>query len=339
MKKIKVGIIGAGRIGRVHAESITYYVPHAELVKIYDPFINEDTRNWVMSLGIDPSILVEDHKKIFDDADIQVVLICSPTSTHSQFIRQAAEKGKHVFCEKPIDLDVKRIEETLAVVEKSGVKLQVGFNRRFDHNFAKLKDIVSSGAVGEPHILKISSRDPAPPSFEYIRGSGTIFLDMMIHDFDMARFLIGSEVVQVYAKGDCLIDKKFAEAGDVDTAVVVLTFANGTIGIIDNSRKAVYGYDQRVEVFGSKGSAEVANDLPTTIKVSTKDGVSSDPPLHFFLERYMAAYAKEIQDFFKAIISNTETACTGQDGLEPVKIGLAAIKSLKENRPVSISEI
>ena len=339
MKKIKVGIIGAGRIGRVHAESITYHVPEAELVKISDPFITDDTKSWADNMGIAHSCLVTDHDEIFNDEAIKVVLICSPTSTHSEFIQKAANAGKHVFCEKPVDLDVSRIVETLKIVKEAGVKLQVGFNRRFDHNFAKLRELVQGGKIGQPHILKITSRDPAPPPVEYIKNSGTIFLDMMIHDLDMSRFLIGSEVEKVYAQGDCFIDKSFADAGDVDTAVVVLTFKNGVIATIDNSRKAVYGYDQRVEVFGEKGAVEIGNDTASTVKISTEESVTEEKPLHFFLERYMDAYATEIKEFFKAIAHDTETACTGIDGLEPVKIGLAAIKSMKENRPVLISEI
>ncbi|TXT42637.1 MAG: myo-inositol 2-dehydrogenase, partial [Spirochaetes bacterium] len=222
---------------------------------------------------------------------------------------------------------------------KAGVKLQVGFNRRFDHNFARVKELVLAGEVGQPQIVKISSRDPAPPPPSYVAGSGGIFLDMTIHDFDMARFQAGSEVTEVYAKGAVLVDPAIGAAGDVDTALITLTFANGALGIIDNSRKAVYGYDQRVEVFGSKGAAVAENDHPSTVKLLNETRVSGDKPLYFFLERYKEAFIAEIRAFMDAVAKDAPVPVSGEDGLADLIVGLAAKKSLAEGRPVKISEI
>ena len=232
-----------------------------------------------------------------------------------------------------------KVKRALAAVEKAGVKLQVGFNRRFDHNFRRIHDLVKSGAVGAPHLVLVSSRDPAPPPPEYVKVSGGIFLDMTIHDFDMVRFLSGSEVVEVYATGAVLIDPAIGQAGDVDTAVITLTFENGAIGVIDNSRRATYGYDQRAEVFGSKGSASSSNDTSSTVLLSDGEGVRGDKPLYFFLERYRQAFADELRAFFDAVANDRPTQVTGLDGLKPVLIGLAARKSLVEHRPVRIAEI
>lgn len=334
---LKVGIIGAGRIGKVHAESITKYVPNAEVKAIADPFMTEETKAWAKSMGIKD--VYTDHKKILEDSEIEAVLVCSSTDTHSTMSIEAAEAGKHIFCEKPIDHNLERIYQVLDVVEKAGVKFQVGFNRRFDHNFKAVKEAVRNGKVGDPHIIKITSRDPEAPPVEYVKVSGGIFLDMTIHDFDMVRYLSGSEVEEVYAAGNVLVDPAIGEAGDVDTAIVTLKFANGALGVIDNSRRAAYGYDQRAEVFGSKGSVAVSNDKNSTAVISTADGVGTEKPLYFFLERYMQSFADEIKEFIDAIVNDTEVPVTGVDGLKPVLIGLAAKKSLEEGRPVKISEI
>lgn len=334
---LKVGIIGAGRIGKVHAESITKYVPNAEVKAIADPFMTDETREWAKSMGI--SDIYTDHKDILTDNEIEAVLVCSSTDTHSQMSIEAAQAGKHVFCEKPIDHNLERIYEVIDVVEKSGVKFQVGFNRRFDHNFRAVKQAVESGKIGDPHIIKITSRDPEAPPAEYVKVSGGIFLDMTIHDFDMARYLSGSDVEEVYAIANVLVDPAIGEAGDVDTAIITLKFANGALGVIDNSRRAEYGYDQRAEVFGSKGSVAVANDRSSTAVISTVDGVTAEKPLYFFLERYMQSFADEIKEFVDAIVNDTEVPVNAVDGLKPVLIGLAAKKSLEEGRPVKLSEI
>ena len=337
MEKLKIGIIGGGRIGKVHAESITNLVPNATIVALADPFMNEKLENWAKEKGICETF--KDPYDIINHKGIDAVLICSPTNTHTQLIQAAAKAKKHIFCEKPVDTDLKRIEETMKVVRENKVLFQIGFNRRFDHNHCAIRDAVIENKVGDVHIIKITSRDPEPPSAEYVKGSGGIFLDMMIHDFDMARYLSGSEVKEVYATGAVLIDPEIGKAGDVDTAIVVLTMANGALAVIDNSRQAVYGYDQRTEVFGSKGCAKVENDTKSLIEVSTKNSVESQKPLYFFLDRYMDSYANEIIDFINSVQNGVQIKCGIEDAIRPVEIALAASKSLKEHRPVLISEV
>lgn len=334
---LKVGIIGAGRIGKVHGESITKYVPTAVVKSIADPFLNDQTRAWAKEMGIEN--IYEDYHEILNDDDIDVVLVCSSTDTHSSISIEAVEAGKHVFCEKPIDHDLDRIANVLEAVEKAGVKYQVGFNRRFDHNFKAVKDAVANDVVGEPHIIKITSRDPEAPPAEYVKVSGGMFLDMTIHDFDMVRYLSGSEVVEVHAYGNVLVDPAIGEAGDIDTAIVTMKLENGALAVIDNSREAAYGYDQRAEVFGSKGAVAVKNDTNSTAVISTKDGVTGEKPLYFFLERYMQSFADELKAFVDAVVNDTEVPVGANDGLAPVLIGLAAKKSLVEKRPVRIDEI
>ncbi len=333
---MKVGLIGAGRIGKLHGELLTKNIPEAEIKTVAEIYA-DDVGKWATDLRI--SKLTTDYTEILDDPEIDAVLICSSTDTHAQLIIEAANAGKHIFCEKPIDFNIGRIKQALNAVEAAGVKLQIGFNRRFDHNFMKVREIVETGKIGDVHIVKITSRDPAPPPIEYLKVSGTIFLDMTIHDFDMARYLSLSEVEEVYTQGAVLIDPAIGEAGDVDTAITTLRFANGALGVIDNSRQAVYGYDQRVEVFGSKGYVEVKNDFPNSATLSTAKGVICEKPFYFFLERYKASYIEELKAFVDAVINDKKPPITGTDGLQPVLIGTAALQSLKENRPVKIKEI
>ncbi len=337
MARVNVGIIGAGRIGRVHASNIVYFLPEARVKTVADVAMNRSMREWIAGLGI--PVVSDDPETIFSDPEISVVLVCSSTATHADFVIRAAGAGKHVFCEKPVDLTVAKVRAALAAVERAGVKLQVGFNRRFDHNFAAVRKLTEAGSVGDVHVVRITSRDPAPPPAEYVAGSGGLFLDMMIHDFDMARFQAGSEVTEVYAVGAVLVDPAIGAAGDIDTAVVTLKFANGAIGVIDNSRKAVYGYDQRVEVFGSAGAAASENDTGSTVKLSNAAGVMGEKPLYFFLERYREAFVAEMRAFFDAIANGKPVPVTGEDGLQDLLVALAAKKSLLENRPVKLSEI
>jgi myo-inositol 2-dehydrogenase / D-chiro-inositol 1-dehydrogenase len=336
MAKITVGIVGAGRIGKIHAENIRYFIPDARIKTVADP-VADKVGDWARGLGIEK--VSRDAREVMSDPEIGAVVICSSTDTHADMVMAAAGARKHVFCEKPIDLTVEKVKRALAAVEKAGVKLQVGFNRRFDHNFRRVRELVQSGALGAPHLVRITSRDPAPPPPEYVKVSGGIFLDMTVHDFDMARYLAGSEVVEVYAQGAVLIDPAIGRAGDVDTAAVTLTFENGAIGVIDNSRRATYGYDQRVEVLGSKGCASCSNDTPSSVLVSNEQGVQGDKPLYFFLERYRQAFIDEMKAFFAALVEDRPTPVTGLDGLKPILIGLAAKKSLAEHRPVRVSEI
>lgn len=333
---ISIGVIGAGRIGKLHAENLANRIPNVQLAAIAD-VVEDAAKETALRLHIPLS--TGDYRQILSNPNIQAVAICSATDTHSQMIIEAAQAGKHIFCEKPIDFDLKRIDEALNAVEKAGVTLQIGFNRRFDPNFSHVRDVVQSGAIGDPHILRITSRDPAPPPVSYIKVSGGIFLDMTIHDFDMARFLIGSPVVEVYAAGAVRVDPAIGDAGDIDTAVTTLYFENGTIGVIDNSRKAVYGYDQRVEVFGSKGAIAAENNTPNRTILSDAGGIHHTLPLHFFLERYSESYVIEMKAFVQAVERDEQPPVVGLDGRIPVVIGLAARKSYLENRPVKIKEI
>jgi myo-inositol 2-dehydrogenase/D-chiro-inositol 1-dehydrogenase len=335
MKKLKFGIIGAGRIGKIHADNLIRH-PQAELVAVSDLFAGPELEEWAKARGI--AIVTKDSEEILNHPEIDAVFICSSTDTHVPLIKKAAEQGKHIFCEKPLSMDIKQTEEAIEAVNQAGVQLQVGFNRRFDHNFKRVREHVQSGAIGDTHLIKITSRDPGAPPEAYIKVSGGIFMDMMIHDFDMARFLSGSEVVEVYTQGSVLIDPVFAKYDDVDTAIVSLRFANGALGVIDCSRQAAYGYDQRVEVFGSKGSATAANDFPNTAVLSTDEGIQSDKPLHFFLERYNAAYIEETQQFIDTLLLGNTVSVNGNDGWQAERIARAAKLSLQENRPVKLSE-
>ncbi|MGL5434679.1 MAG: inositol 2-dehydrogenase [Lachnospiraceae bacterium] len=334
---VTVGIIGAGRIGKVHTESICNIVKNAKIKTIADPFMNDETAAWAKSMGVEHT--TKDYQEILADPDIQAVLICSSTNTHSPISVEAIQAGKHVFCEKPIDHDIDKIKQVIEALKVHPVKYQVGFNRRFDHNFEAVRNAVAAGKIGDPHIIKVTSRDPEPPSAEYAAVSGGMFLDMTIHDFDMVRYLAGCDAEEVYVQSAVLVDPAIGEAGDVDTAVITLKMENGAIAVIDNSRKAVYGYDQRAEVFGSKGMVVTANDTDSSAVISTADGVTGEKPLYFFLERYMQSFAKEVNCFIQAIVEDKDTPLGVDDGLKPVLMGLAAKKSVEEHRPVMISEI
>ena len=334
--KIRVGVIGTGRIGRLHIEHIAQNIPEAELVALcsLDPPSMDS-----LAEQFNVAQTTDEYTELLTDPQIDAVLITSATNTHVEISQAAAKAGKHIFCEKPIALDLKQIDETLAIVEETGVKFQVGFQRRFDASFMRIHEAVASGEIGEPHIMRITSRDPAPPPIEYIKVSGGIFLDMTIHDFDMARYLIADEVVEIYATGGVRVDPAIGKAGDIDTAVITLQFKNGVIATIDNSREATYGYDQRVEVFGSKGMVTATNPLRDTVTFTGSKGTRAALPPHFFVERYKAAYLSELQAFCACIQDGTPPPVTGEDGRAPVVIGLAALKSLRENRPVLLSEI
>jgi myo-inositol 2-dehydrogenase/D-chiro-inositol 1-dehydrogenase len=334
--KVNVGLIGAGRIGRLHAEHLAFRIPQAELLIVSD-IVPEAAQRCAADFDIPTA--TSDHRAIMENPGIEAVVICSSTDTHAALIEEAAAAGKHIFCEKPIDFDLARIDRALAAVERAGVKLQIGFNRRFDPNFKRVNDLVAEGAIGEIHVLRITSRDPAPPPIEYVKVSGGIFLDMTIHDFDMARYLVGSEVEEVYAAGGVMVDPAIGEAGDIDTAVVTLRFQNGVIGTIDNSRQAVYGYDQRVEVFGSGGAVAADNDYPNAAVVSDARSVHRDLPLNFFMERYVDSYVAEMEAFIQCVQQDRPVPVTGLDGRVPVVMGHAARRSYEENRPVKLSEI
>ena len=335
---MKVGIIGAGRIGKVHAKNISMFVPEMEIKTIADPFMNEQTEAFAKSCGIPNT--TKDANDILNDPEIEAVLICSSTDTHSKYIIEAAHAGKHIFCEKPIDYD---LDQGARCHQRSEGSRRQAPDRLLPplrpQPPRRLRHRARGGKVGKVNIIKISSRDPEPPPVSYVKVSGGIFYDMMIHDFDMARFLAGSEVTEVNAIGSVLVDPGIGEAGDVDTALVTLKFENGAIGVIDNSRKAVYGYDQRVEVFGSEGCAEDQNDTPNTAVLSTADGAVHGVAYKVMWDRYTGAFVAEMQAFADAVINDKETPVTGEDGLYPVLMAAAATKSLHEGRPVKISEI
>ncbi|MBN1640208.1 MAG: inositol 2-dehydrogenase [Anaerolineae bacterium] len=334
--RVNVGLIGAGRIGTLHAEHLAYRIPDANLVAVAD-VVAEAAQRCAARFGIPTA--TNDPQALLARAEIEAVVICSSTDTHAQLIVDAAAAGKHIFCEKPIDHDLARIDHALQSVAAAGVKLQIGFNRRFDPSFRRVRDMVAEGKIGTPHILRITSRDPAPPPISYIAVSGGIFMDMTIHDFDMARYLMGSEVEEVFAVGDVMVDPAIGEAGDVDTALITLRFANGAIGTIDNSRQAVYGYDQRVEVFGSQGMVCAENNTADRTVYSSAEGVRSALPLYFFVERYTEAYIAEMKAFIASIQHDTDPPVSGPDGRAPVVIAHAAGRSLREHRPVRTDEV
>ncbi|MCI1856929.1 MAG: inositol 2-dehydrogenase [Sporolactobacillus sp.] len=334
---LKLGIIGLGRIGKVHLQSITHYVSDAMVKAVADPLLSDKTAQWAQSFGV--VYTTKDYHDLLNDSEINAVLICSSTDTHAPISIEAIKAGKHVFCEKPIAHDVATIQKVIATLDGTDIKYQVGFNRRFDHNFKAIRKAVESGKIGSPEIVKITSRDPEPPNVDYVKVSGGIFLDMTIHDFDMVRYLTGSDVEEVYVQSAVLVDPSIAKVGDVDTAIISLKMKNGALAVIDNCRRSIYGYDQRAEVFGSKGMAAIENDTDSNMKLSDKSGVTGEKPMFFFLERYMQAYAQELIEFVDAIENGKPTSVNQIDGLQAVRIGIAATKSMHEHRPVSLAEI
>jgi myo-inositol 2-dehydrogenase/D-chiro-inositol 1-dehydrogenase len=335
-QKLPVGIIGAGRIGTVHAETLAFRLPESRIVAVADTNL-DSARSVAARCGI-PSV-VRSSREILADPQIAAVLICSSTASHADLIVEAARAGKHIFCEKPIALSLPQIDRALAAVKAAGVQLQIGFNRRFDANLARVRQAVVTGEIGSPRLLHIVSRDPAPPPFEYIPASGGIFMDMTIHDFDMARFLIGDEVEEIYTAGGVMVDPEIGRAGDLDTAIIVLRFRNGVIGTIDNTRQAAFGYDQRVEILGSQGQIATGNCYPNQAVVSNGQSVYRDLPLHFFMDRYTESFTSELRCFVAAVRERKPTPVTGIDGRIPVVMALAARKSYDEHRAVRLEEI
>ena len=335
MNKIKIDVAGLGRIGKIHLNNLCRNFSEIEVVAVMD--LIDNSKETADEYNI--PLFLKNFDSLLSITELDAVVICSPTDTHADYVVKAALAGKHIFCEKPLDLSLEKVKEVLTIVEESKVKLMLGFNRRFDPEFRKIRELVLNGTIGGPQILKITSRDPGPPPISYIKVSGGIFLDMTIHDFDMARYISGKEVREVFAAGAVKVDKAIGEAGDIDTAVITLVFEDNTMAVIDNSRKAAYGYDQRLEVFGSKGMALADNNFPNSHKLYSEKGVSGDLPLHFFLERYQESYNNEMHDFINALNTGGEMPVGGIDGLMSIIIGLAARKSVEENRPVKISEI
>jgi myo-inositol 2-dehydrogenase / D-chiro-inositol 1-dehydrogenase len=332
---IRIGVLGVGRIGKLHAELIARQVPGASLAMVQD--INGEA---AAAVGAELDVAhTTDAGELLASAAVDAVAICSSTDTHVPLLIAAAQSGKAIFCEKPVSLDLEKVDEALVVVKASGVPIQIGFNRRFDPAHASVRAAVVDGSVGDVHIVRITSRDPAPPPIAYIKVSGGLFLDMMIHDFDMARFVTGSEVVEVYAQAAVRVDPAIGEAGDVDTAVVVLRHESGCITTIDNSRQAVYGYDQRVEAFGSGGMAASENPLNHTGMRRSAAGTIRQTIPYFFLDRYIPSYVEEWTSFVGYVTDGGPSPVSADDGRAPLVIGLAAWKSVRERRPVRCDEI
>jgi len=330
---LRVGVVGAGRIGALHAGIVAHRVPGLRLVGVSD--VHTPAAEAVAQRTGAAAMTVE---ALIADPDIDAVAVCSSTDTHVDAIVAAAAAGKAIFCEKPISLDLDAVDRALAAVRAAGVPFMVGFNRRFDPAHRSVRDAVLDGTVGNVHLVRITSRDPYPPPPEYVRVSGGIFLDMMIHDFDMARFVVGSPVVEVYAKGAVLIDPAIGEAGDFDTASVMLTHANGAVTMIDNSRQAVYGYDQRVEAFGSLGMAASENPEVHSGITITRDGLRGQLIPHFFLERYAESYRREWQAFIAYLRNGGPSPVPGSDARAPVVLGLAATESARTGQPVRVTQ-
>ncbi len=325
-----IGLLGAGRIGWTHAVAISA-IPGARIAAVFDPV--DDAAKRVCDLTGARRATVEE---IMKDKAIDAVLICTPTDLHAEQIEQAARAGKAIFCEKPIDLDVKRVRDCLKVVKDTGAKLMIGFNRRFDPNFAEARARIDAGKIGEVELVQITSRDPGPPPVAYIKRSGGIFRDMMIHDFDMARFLLGEEVVEVTAHGSVLVDKEIGKAGDVDTAAATLKTASGKIAVITNSRRATYGYDQRIEVHGSKGMVSATNVHNSTVELWNETGRLIDPLLNFFMERYSAAYRLEQLKFIDSLTRGGAISPSGDDGLKALELADAAVRSMESGKTVKV---
>ncbi len=328
---IQAALIGAGRIGRIHAASVGGH-PESTLKYVFDVF-----EKAAVEVAQAYGATVAPVETILEDPEVDLVLICSSTDTHADLIERSARAGKAIFCEKPIDLSMDRVQAVLDVVKTTGARLMLGFNRRFDPNFMALKKSLDGGEVGTPEIVTISSRDPGAPPAEYIKVSGGLFRDMTIHDFDMARWLLGEEPVMVYAAAAALTDKKIGELGDVDTAVVTLTCASGRMAVITNSRRATYGYDQRIEVHGSGGMLSAGNVLEHSVTRADADGQTAAKPMFFFLERYAAAYRNEFAALMESLKSGAMPGPDGTDGARALVLAEAALKSRQTGAPVAVS--
>lgn len=327
---LNIGILGAGRIGQVHARTLRG-IDTARVVAVSD-YYPETAQKLAATCGAE----ARTSNEIIASEDVDAVVIGTPTDTHYDLIHASAKAGKATFCEKPVDMSAARIRDCIKVVRDANVPFMTAFNRRFDPNFAHAQKRIADGQIGDVEIVTILSRDPAPPPIKYIKSSGGIFRDMMIHDFDMARFLLGEEPVSVFAVGAALVDPAIGEAGDVDTAAVTLTTASGKICQISNSRRASYGYDQRIEVHGSKGMIRGENVLENTVQIATETGFATAPTMNFFLERYEQAYTLEMVHFVEAVAAGKPVSPTIEDGLRAQLIADAATQSWQTGQPVPL---
>jgi myo-inositol 2-dehydrogenase/D-chiro-inositol 1-dehydrogenase len=333
---VRLGVIGAGRIGRVHAENVAFRIPEADLLVVADP---DASAAQACAEACRAGGWTTNYHQVLEDPGVQAVVIASPTDTHARIIEEAAREGKDIFCEKPIDLSLERVDQALGMVSRSGVKLQIGFNRRFDPGFRQARDLVASGGIGTPHLLRLTSRDPALPPRAYLEVCGGLFRDMTIHDFDMARWLLGDEVMSVSAIGAALADPTLRDLDDVDTAIVTLRFCRGALAAIDNSRRSAYGYDVRAEVFGTDGAVVVGNIAPSTTAHWRPDGIVGQTPLHWFSERFEQAYLAEMREFVTCIRENRAPPVSGADGRIPLVLAAAARRALDERREVEVAEL
>jgi len=331
---LRVGVIGVGRIGRMHAELLARRVAGARLVAVSDT-----VEALAAEVGAALGVSAVSTGALLADPSVDAVAVCAPTEAHADLIVQAASAGKAVFCEKPVSLDLAEVDRALGAAREAGVALMVGFNRRFDPSHAAVREAVANGSVGVPHLVRVTSRDPEPPPFSYAQGSGGIFLDMTVHDFDMARFVAGSEVAKVYAAGAVRIVPELAGLGDVDTAVVVLHHVDGCLSMIDNSRKAAYGYDQRVEVLGPEGLVASDNPLVNTTLLRDAEGTKTAKLPYFFVQRYAESYLRQWEAFAEAVAQGSPPPTSGEDARAALVLGLAAKKSLAEGRPVLVEEV
>jgi myo-inositol 2-dehydrogenase/D-chiro-inositol 1-dehydrogenase len=331
MKQTAVGVIGAGRIGRMHAENLVHHIPEAEVRAVASPHLDEV---WAEGLGI--PVRSNNNSTVFGDPGIDAVVITAPSGLHSELIQEAAAAGKHIFCEKPVGFQEGPIEAAIGAAKAGGVQLQVGFNRRFDPDVCALADAVRNGEVGELHGLRVINRDPSAPPIDFVLRSGGMFFDFAIHDFDTIRFLSNSEIEEVFAAGAVLVDPEIGKAGDIDTAIITLRLVNGALCVIDNSRQARYGYDQRFEAFGSKGNLVVDNTRPTIKESFLETGVYTDLPPKTFVERYRDAFIAELDAFVDCVRNKRPVSVSAEDALAAVKAAKAARRSMDENRPVKL---
>jgi myo-inositol 2-dehydrogenase/D-chiro-inositol 1-dehydrogenase len=333
--KIRIGLIGLGRMGKIHLRHIRQYLPNATVVAVSDAFYNEaDFKNEYGNI-----YFTKNAEEVIMHAGVDAIIICTPTSSHAVLVEKAIENGKAIFCEKPLDLSLEITQVLLAKAKDKQVPLMIGFNRRFDPDFMETKKSIGAGKIGNPQIIKITNRDPGLPSIDFVKTSGGMYMDFTIHDFDMVRYLMNKEVVEVYAKGMVFFDEKIGEAGDIDTSLTTLSFADGTYALIDNSRKAIYGYDQRLEIFGDGGMILVENNLHDTNILYNENGIHQALPLHSFTQRYAKSYLKEMELFIDALINKKPMPVRSHDIIMATAIAYAANKSMQEGRPVQLSEI
>jgi len=331
MRRTTVAVVGAGRIGRMHTSNLVRAVPEARVKVVASPHVDHA---WAETLEI--PVHTEDNEAVWGDPEIEAVVITVPSGQHAEMIKRAAVAGKHVFCEKPIAFESGPIEAVHAAAEAAGVKLQVGFNRRFDPSVRRVQEAVSSGGIGTLYTVRVTNRDPKAPEIGFARRSGGLFRDFTIHDFDTVRFVSGSEIVELYARGATLVDPALAEVGDIDTAVITLRLANGALGVIDNSRQTNYGYDQRFEALGSQGNASAENLRPTSVVLGSEAGMLADRPHETFVDRYREAFVEELRAFLRCVQEDSPVAVGATDALAAINAAHAARTSVLENRPVRV---